>query len=198
MGTRHLTAVYMDGQYRVAQYGQWDGYPEGAGITCLQFLRDKMDEQLFRKRLSELRYMSDTEIDALLRKYNRDDEGFMLISDSDRFRDDWPALHRDTGADILEMIQAGQVRDHALYSRLEFAANSLWCEWAWVIDLDKLTFEGYRGYNKEPLTEEDRFWFLREHEEEGYHGVKLVYDVSLKQLPTDEEFVAAFTKEDDE
>ena len=198
MGTRHLTAVYMDGQYRVAQYGQWDGYPEGAGITCLHFLRDKMDEQLFRKRLAELRYMSDNEIDALLRKYHRDDEGFMPISESDRLEYDWPALHRNTGADILEMIQAGQVRNHALYSRLEFAADSLWCEWAWVIDLDKLTFEGYRGYNKEPLTEEDRFWFLREHEEEGYHGVKLVYDVSLKQLPTDEEFVAAFTKEDEE
>ena len=25
MGTRNLTAVYLDGQYKVAQYGQW-GY----------------------------------------------------------------------------------------------------------------------------------------------------------------------------
>lgn len=25
MGTRNLTAVYLDGQYKVAQYGQWDG-----------------------------------------------------------------------------------------------------------------------------------------------------------------------------
>lgn len=23
MGTRNLTAVYLDGQYKVAQYGQW-------------------------------------------------------------------------------------------------------------------------------------------------------------------------------
>lgn len=42
MGTRNLTAVYLDGQYKVAQYGQWDGYPEGQGITVLTFLRDKM------------------------------------------------------------------------------------------------------------------------------------------------------------
>lgn len=28
MGTRHLTAVVIDGDYKVAQYGQWDGYPE--------------------------------------------------------------------------------------------------------------------------------------------------------------------------
>lgn len=31
MGTRNLTAVYIDGEYKVAQYGQWDGYPEGPG-----------------------------------------------------------------------------------------------------------------------------------------------------------------------
>lgn len=26
MGTRNLTVVYIDGKYKVAQYGQWDGY----------------------------------------------------------------------------------------------------------------------------------------------------------------------------
>lgn len=41
MGTRNLTAVYLDGQYKVAQYGQWDGYPEGQGITALT--RERMD-----------------------------------------------------------------------------------------------------------------------------------------------------------
>lgn len=194
MGTRNLTVVYMDGQYRVAQYGQWDGYPEGAGITCLQFLRDKMDEQLFRKRLSELRFMSNDEINDLMRRYHRDKDGFMTVEDSDRLRNERPALHRDTGVDILEMIQAGLVRDHVLYNSLEFAADSLWCEWAWVIDMDKRTFEGYAGYNHEPLTEADRFWFLRDHEYGDCHGVKLVYEVSLKQLPTDEEFLAAFTE----
>lgn len=49
MGTRNLTAVYLDGQYKVAQYGQWDGYPEGQGITVLTFLRDKMDLELFKE-----------------------------------------------------------------------------------------------------------------------------------------------------
>jgi hypothetical protein len=31
MGTRNLIAVFFDGEYRVAQYSQWDGYPEGQG-----------------------------------------------------------------------------------------------------------------------------------------------------------------------
>ena len=31
MGTRHITTVVAEGEFVVAQYGQWDGYPTGAG-----------------------------------------------------------------------------------------------------------------------------------------------------------------------
>ena len=56
MGTRHTTAVKQNGEYKVAQYGQWDGYPEGAGVSILSFLKKcikkgKMDT--FRKHISE-------------------------------------------------------------------------------------------------------------------------------------------------
>lgn len=44
MGTRNLVAVQIDGQYKIAQYGQWGGYPEGKGVDALTFLRDRMDE----------------------------------------------------------------------------------------------------------------------------------------------------------
>ena len=48
MGTRNLTVVYVDGEYRVAQYGQWDGYPSGQGMTCLKFLTEEFVEHKFR------------------------------------------------------------------------------------------------------------------------------------------------------
>lgn len=66
MGTRNLTAVYLDGQYKVAQYGQWDGYPEGQGITVLTFLRDKMDLELFKEALRNSSYIPSEELTALL------------------------------------------------------------------------------------------------------------------------------------
>ena len=37
MGTRHLTAVYLDGKYRIAQCRQWKSYSKGAGLICLGF-----------------------------------------------------------------------------------------------------------------------------------------------------------------
>ena len=42
MGTRHLICVVSDNQYRIAQYGQWDGYPEGQGAAILEFLKSPM------------------------------------------------------------------------------------------------------------------------------------------------------------
>lgn len=33
MGTRNPTAVVLDGEYKLAQYGQWDGFPSGQGLV---------------------------------------------------------------------------------------------------------------------------------------------------------------------
>ena len=57
MGTRNLTAVYIDGEYKVAQYGQWDGYPEGQGLTALHFLRDEMDAEKFKTAVRNSSYI---------------------------------------------------------------------------------------------------------------------------------------------
>ena len=50
MGTRNLTCIVKDGQYQVAKYCQWDGYPEGQGLKILKYLRslnlDKLKENL--------------------------------------------------------------------------------------------------------------------------------------------------------
>lgn len=195
MGTRNLTAVYLDGEYKIAQYGQWDGYPEGQGMTALTFLRS-MDEDKFKAALRNCSYIEPEELSALWRKYGADEHGYVSLSDADRMKKDNPQFSRDTGAAILQMVQ-----DHPegmkLQDSIAFAADGLFCEWAWVIDLDKRTFEGYKGFGHTPLTEDDRFHFLQEQESEGYSAVSIAAEWGLDELPSDEDFLAAF-KEDDE
>ena len=187
MGTRHQIAIQIDGEYKVAQYGQWDGYPSGQGLEVLEFFRDQMDEKIFVNNLRNVHSITTQEYDTLF-LWGRDKD-----NDLKRL---FPEFDRDTSSEILPIIQRGNC--FRVIDRLRFAADSLFCEWAYVIDFDKRTFEVYQGFNKEPLTPEDRFYELREYEELPYHGVKLVKSWSLDELPTNEEFVSAFEKEDEE
>lgn len=195
MGTRNLTIVFIDGEYRVAQYGQWDGYPEGAGVNILRFLRDEMDEFLFRTMLSRFNFVNGNHDIT-----NRIDKAFENGIGSYCF----PEFSRDTGCDILPMIQNGTATTRYLGNRIDFAADSMFCEWAYVIDFDRRTFEVYMGFNRTPLNESDRFFFLRKYEDPDeysggrYHGVKLAKEFSLDDLPDDNTFIEAFKEEEDE
>ena len=194
MGTRNLTAVFMDGNYKVAQYGQWDGYPEGQGTTCLNFLRDEMDENKFREALKYVRYATSDELKGLFEEFGADQYGNISMENYDKLKKQVPEMHRDTAADVLKMIQDGKAR--ILKNSLDFAADGLFCEWAYVIDLDKRTFEVYVGFNHEPLTEKDRFYFLKDKEQNGYHGVHMIKSWSIDELPNREEFLKAVQKSD--
>ena len=196
MGTRNLTAVYLDGEYRIAQYGQWDGYPEGQGMTCLLFLRDSMNEKLFRDRLKETRFMSYDEIREIYIQGGADDSGFISIAEAKKVEHEYPGLSRDLGAAILYEVQGGRIK--ALENSIEFAAHGLFCEWAYVIDLDKRTFEVYRGFSIVPVKPDERFYFLRDKEEKDspYGCIHLLKSWSLDNLPSDDEFIAEFSHEE--
>lgn len=181
MGTRNLTMVIMDGKTRVAQYGQWDGYPMGQGQTALKFLR-KCSREKFRKCLAQTRWFSKKEIDALNRT---------------NWEKTHPYLSRDTGAEILKMVYKAE--DGIALVQSSFAADSLYCEWAYVIDLDKGTFEVYRGFNKRPLGKTQRFRDLPlcKYSVGKYYQVRMVKKYSLKKLPTVMKFLSDFKGKDD-
>lgn len=165
MGTRNLTAVYLDGQYKVAQYGQWDGYPEGQGITVLTFLRDKMDLELFKEALRNSSYIPSEELTALWKQYGADENGLVTMEDSDRMMEDHPEFSRNTGAGILEMVQ-NHSEGMKLQDSIDFAADGLFCEWAWVIDLDAGTLVAKWNLDALPTDEEFLAAFKNDEEEE--------------------------------
>lgn len=198
MGTTNLTAVFYNGEYKVAQYGQWGGYPGGQGLTALNFLRNEMDETQFKQKLSKTSFISEEGRAELFRKYGADKNGYMSEEDVDRLLRDCPQFSRDYGAKILTIVQNSS-DGILLQDFIEFAADSLFCEWAWVIDFDARTFEAYKGFNQaSELTESDRFFFLKDKEESGYHGVRIAAKWSLDELPSDEEFLATFKSEEDD
>lgn len=186
MGTRNLTIAILDGKPRIAQYGQWDGNPEGQGAIALQFLHG-MDRAAFISKLRRCRFLGDSAEDkAYVEK----------VDATPNWPQVYPALTRDTGAEILQLVQDWSEEGEILLgNQYDFAADSLMCEWAYVIDFDKDTFEVYKGFNEEPLPASERFSTMPPKPSHNgqikYHPVKLVATFSLTDLPTEDTFITA-------
>lgn len=185
MGTRNLTMVVKDKEYKIAQYGQWDGYPEGQGLTALEFL-ETADLNKFRKVLDNVSFL---DID------NMSEEEIKYIEDN--FETKYNHLSRNHGAKILNIIyeeKATQLQNH-----ISFAGDSLFCEWAYLIDLDKNTFEIYTGYNKEVVTS-GRFLSSDEKlsKSDEFEPIVLLKSYNLNKLPDRDTFLADLKEDEDE
>ena len=148
MGTRNSTLVKVDGKIKVAQYGQWDGYPTGQGTTIQEFLRE-VDLEDFKNKVRKVRELTKEESDAL------------NLTD---WKKTHPHLSRDAGADILNMIAAGKVESVVLDE--DFKNDTLFCEYWYELDLDneiitmngqKYTFEEWKkdGFMEELEKDEE-------------------------------------------
>jgi len=192
MGTRNLTVVVKDEKVRVAQYGQWDGYPECTGKGILNILRTdlhrivnglenciEIDEVMYENMMKHVGEVSGSPIEG----------EWMTMEQSEVFKDLYPEQQRDTGFRILSMIADSTT---PIYLRLatEFAADTVFCEWAYVIDLDNGKFETYSSYWGSS-EEQGIFATL------GENTVTMDCAYNLDELPSDEEYMQQFIEEDE-
>ncbi|KAI0800398.1 hypothetical protein C8Q74DRAFT_1236298 [Fomes fomentarius] len=144
MGTRHLILVYYKGQYLIAQYGQWDGFPDGQGVTIVRFIRDPDNVAKLRAVLDRADTMLYEPTEAQVDAWNAA-EGEVHPA---------PSLSRDTGAKILELVANATV-PVPLFRSIDFLTDGLFCEWAYVVDLDEDVVE---VYNNGSDGDQERAW----------------------------------------
>lgn len=200
MGTRNLTIVILEKETKVAQYGQWDGYPGGVGSGILKFLTsDKF--QSFKENLSKVRFIdSEGKDKEFIEEYDKNAPKWSNEPDNrTEEQKDWfkKFKTRDLAEEVLTNIADFKGKEILLGNDYSFATDSLMCEWAYVIDLDKNTFEIYEGFNKTPLNESDRFYSITK-EDGGYYPIKMIKSYDLSELPTPTEFIDYFTKQEEE
>lgn len=199
MGTRNLTMVISNGETKIAQYGQWDGSPDGQGKTALEFLRN-VDLVKFKERLSQIKWLSESDA----KEIEKLPDGI--------WQTEHPYLSRDRGADILNLVMNGfysKGRDKIIFGgeilglvdNSSFAGDSLSNEWTYVIDLDLMTFEVYEGFNTKPVKEGERFYNLKDEykgSSETYYAVSHLKTYSLNDLPTVDQFISDLEPQEEE
>jgi hypothetical protein len=134
MGTRNLTVVKdKNGTTRVAQYGQWDGYPQYSGIEALKFLREEMNQEKLLKRLTLVQFIDDQEAEAIWEGFDHDD------NDPTKYDLEYPGLTRNTGIGILEAV-ASATETLKTIDNSEFAKDDLFCEGVYGVDFSTNKF----------------------------------------------------------
>jgi hypothetical protein len=134
MGTRNLTVVKnLEGTTKIAQYGQWDGYPQHSGIIALEFLRDKVNKDNLLVELQNVEFIDEEEANAIYEGFDHDD------NDPTKYLNAYPGLHRDTGIDILKVV-ANTMNTIKTIDNSEFAKDTLFCEGIYEVDFSTNKF----------------------------------------------------------
>lgn len=170
MGTRGLLAFAHDGEVK-ATYNHFDSYPSGLGNAVAKFIAGGFDLDEAKALFKALVAVNEdekptTEQQAQLLKYFDDRV-------STRSSEEWYALLRHTQGEPEEFLKAGFFIDN-----IEFAKDSLFCEWGYVVDLDREVLEIYKGFQTEDHTE-GRFAGPRD---EKYKPIRLVKELSFEEI----------------
>lgn len=158
MGTRNLTMVIdQNGEKKVAQYGQWDGYPSGVGVSVLEFLKNKELLDKFKSNLPKVRFLDEDGKDKeFIESYNKNAPEWSNEPDlrTDKQKEWFETFcSRNLAEKVLENI-ANSKEDEILLSDREESAKGgdSWIEWVYVIDLKENALSVYDGTLNEKPT----------------------------------------------
>lgn len=114
MGTRSLICIFYKGRFFIAQYTQFDGYPDGQGITIFKFIRSSENIERVKnglpfvyeptaEELAEINKEVEAQC-AIDRKEHPND--YFQLNPLNRF---YPSLSREAGGNIFKLIaEAGE------------------------------------------------------------------------------------------
>lgn len=166
MGTRGITKVIdKDNVLKVAQYGQWDHYPEGQGVTILNILtKDRYAVEELEQALDKCYFVSDEQREVIYADYNT---RYPDSTHLKKFSAMLPSFSRDTCGEILNVVRwsAGPV---PLTDESEFEFDDLFCEGVYEVNYNTNKFVSKFG------------------------GV--VVEFELDKLPTPEDYLQGFIK----
>ena len=196
MGTRNLTIILKDGEHKVAQYCQWDGYPEGQGRTAYLLLKDNL--AVIEQSISKCQWITEEQTEERWRaahlaceiEWEGMEHGFRYEV-GEAMKNLYPEMERSHGALILDTV-INSVGPIYLRDDIVFAADDVFCEFIWIVDFDKRVFQG--------LVPTKYLAYQAVENQESYLDtldldIKMtkVFERSLDGLPaTEQEFIESF------
>lgn len=196
MGTRGVIGFRIDDKDKV-MYNHMDSYPEGLGIQLLEEMDDIISLDV-SKTVKETRINKLKENVRNIRLIKEEEEKLSPLDI------DWAKQHGfanfDVGGKEISWYQLlrgmqgnliGCLKHSVMLDANDFIKDSLFCEWGYIINLDSLELEVWKGFQNEP-TKGNRYGegvSYISHRGDHYYPCKKVASWPLDELPSEAEMI---------
>lgn len=175
MGTRGAFGFRLGGLDKIT-YNHYDSYPEHLGTLIVEWLKTAISKNAIKATIEAVENLRLVTEDS--EPTSEDIQQLARFTDRTVNRgaiDDWYVLLRraQPSEGIEKVLDAGIILDAKA-----FLANSLFCEYAYIVNFDDMTFEVYRGFQR---TRHQSGRYASATQLRDYYPVALV-----KALPLDE------------
>lgn len=177
MGTRGAYGFRIKGVEKIG-YNHFDSYPDYLGRHVLEYIA-KTPLPTMKETASQIDLVNEESKPppVLIQAY----EKYADIGVSEHRLDDWYCLlHKAQG----HLFPYNDGLRHMIDSHT-FLYDSLFCEWAYIINLDNERLETYQGFNQDPKAPGRYSRFGRAGKKHGYAGVRLIDEIPLVTIRPD-------------
>ena len=189
MGTRGAFGFRI-GEIDKVAYNHWDSYPDGLGLSVTEFIKETPDDELKTIAKNIIVVENGSQPTVAQKKAVRDFEkkNNIVVSDvsvSERTLDDWYCLLRKAQGG-LNMYKKGL---EYMISADSFLHDSLFCEYAYIINVDTGMLEVYKGFNTDPEKKGRYAQFKSGDYGDKYYGVALCGEIPFEDVRKDPEHI---------
>lgn len=172
MGTRGLLGIRKNGEDK-ATYNHFDSYPSYLGKNTLEFIAEHKSEL---NKLYDNIVLVDNNSEPTDEQV-KECEKYTDLSVSEQSTKDWYCLLRNSQGDLTPYLNGLRY----MIDNKNFIKDSLFCEYAYIINLDDNVLEFWIGFQKTP-TENNRYGVEKE---DGYYPCKNVLNIPLDEIKAD-------------
>jgi hypothetical protein len=188
MGTRGVVGFHVNGKDKVS-YNHSDSYPSGLGAEVLAFIQGTSLAEI--KKTAERIILIDEDIPPTPEQI-KDCEPWTDLGVSSQSTSDWYCLLRGAQGDLSAYTDGLKYMPDSN----SFLLDSLFCEYAYIINTDEQVLEFYSGFNKKSRLRKGRYAAIQSEPDSNYYGVALIKKYPLEDiLAADEDEIKGIIKE---
>ena len=173
MGTRGLYGFRKNGVDKTT-YNHFDSYPDGLGADVINFIKKHSIDEL-EKFYNRIQMVQEDATPTKEEIKTCVDAGLCDLSVSKQSTNDWYCLLRNIqgSLDALYNSPVAYMIDNS-----DFIKDSLFCEYAYIINLDENVLEYYEGFQARP-DKDNRYGHQKT---DGYYPCKLTSTIPLDYI----------------